>query len=443
MIALRGGILYSPGNMYTLYSLLLFLSLFLYVPLYYIRLRLIRGERLHLKERFGLCLPPKKTSEKLLWIHAVSVGEVHAVQSLIQRLKSSHPDWTICFSALTNTGLRVAREKLTSADAIFFVPFDFKTTVRRFFKALRPDVFVLAESEFWPNLLRVAGAEAGRVVLVNGRISPRSQRQYQRFRVLMRLVLRNIDFFLVQTEREKSVLQSIGVDYSSIEVAGNLKTEIDLPEMAAEDVSRLKDTLGVPPQTRVILAGSTREGEEAVLLESFAQARQSQSGLVMILAPRHPDRAEEVGRICRQYSLLCRRRSALRPAMTWDVLILDTLGELAKLYSVCDIAFVGGSLVPWGGQNLLEPAFYEKPIFFGPHMQNFAFLAETFVRAGAAQVIRDKEDLVEAFLRRDEERLRLMGCKAKETLTSLQGATARTQEVIETCMAGPKRPSPC
>lgn len=435
--------MYIRNSMYRLYSLFLFLSLFLYVPLYTIRMRLIRGESLHLKQRFGLCLPSRKTSEKLLWIHAVSVGEVHAVQSLVQRLKGSHPDWTICFSALTNTGMRVAREKLAAADEIFFVPFDFKTIVRRFFKALRPDVFILAESEFWPNLLQVARAEAGRVVLVNGRISPRSQSRYQRFRPLMRRVLRNIDFFLVQTEQEKSVLQSIGVDDSTIEVVGNLKTEIDLPELAAQDVSRLKNMLGVPAQTRVILAGSTREGEEAVLIESFSEARQRQDELVMILAPRHPDRAEEVDKICQKHSLQCRRRSALGPAMTWDVLILDTLGELAKLYAVCDIAFVGGSLVPWGGQNLLEPAFYEKPIFFGPHMQNFSFLAETFVRAGAAQIIRDKKDLVETFLRADVDNLRMMGRKAKETLASLQGATARTQQVIEAFMAGPKGSSQC
>ncbi|MDH5466379.1 MAG: 3-deoxy-D-manno-octulosonic acid transferase [Candidatus Aminicenantes bacterium] len=374
------------------------------------------------------------SEKKSIWFHAVSVGEVLSLQNLIKKIKEKHPDWQIHFSTLTNTGMRVAREKLTDADHLFFVPMDFAFLVRKFFRALKPSVFVLAESEFWPNLIREAKKSTDGVLLINGRISPRSFKKYFRFRALTKKVLRDIDLFLVQTSEDKAKLERIGVSSELVRVAGNLKAEIDLPSFTPEEILGIKEKMSIPASKKVVVAGSTRNGEERKLLESFVKARRAREDLVLIMAPRHPERFDEVEKLCQEFSLQAARKTQVTPNSQWEVLILDTIGELARFYALCDLAFIGGSLVPWGGHNLLEPAFYSKPVFFGPHMKNFAYLAEIFAGAGAARVAHDGKDLVEMFLMRDERTLSEMGRKAKDTLISLQGATEKTIQAIEDMM---------
>jgi 3-deoxy-D-manno-octulosonic-acid transferase len=421
--------------MYVFYSLLLLISLLIYIPVYFVKIKLLRGESLFMRERLGRRLRDDSTQGQSLWIHAVSVGEVLSLQNLIKRIKEKHPAWTIHFSTLTNTGMRVAKEKLVGADHIFFVPLDFKHVVRKFFKTLRPSLFVLAESELWPNLLREAKRRAKGVLLINGRISSRSFKRYFRFKFIAKRILKNIDLFLVQTEKDKENLERIGVNSGVVEVARNLKSEINLPPLTEEDVLRLKTDLSIPRTKRVIVAGSTRKGEEKELIEAYSQAKSIEENLLLILAPRHPKRFDEVERICQDFPLKVTRRTQVSPNKQWDILILDTIGDLAHFYALSDVSFVGGSLVPWGGQNLLEPAFYKKPIFFGPHMENFAFLAEKFVQSGAARIINENKELVEMFLISDEESLEKMGSSAKETLNSLQGATEITIKAIEAMMA--------
>jgi 3-deoxy-D-manno-octulosonic-acid transferase len=388
-----------------------------------------------LRERLGRRLRDDGTQKQSLWIHAVSVGEVLSLQNLIKKIKEKHPAWTIHFSTLTNTGMRMAKEKLTDADNIFFVPLDFKHVVRRFFNTLRPEVFVLAESEFWPNLLREAKRQTKGVLLINGRISSRSIKRYSRFKFLAKKILKNIDFFLVQTEKDKENLERIGVNSGVVEVVRNLKSEVNLPILNEEDLLKLKNDLSIPLPKKIIVAGSTRKGEEKELVEAYARARSVDENLLLILAPRHPERFDEVEKICKDFPLKVMRRTQVLPNKQWDILILDTMGELAHFYALSDVSFIGGSLVPWGGQNLLEPAFYQKPIFFGPHMDNFAFLAEKFVESGAARIINKNKDLDEMFLMRDEKSLKNMGRSAKETLNSLQGATEKTLKAIEAMMA--------
>jgi 3-deoxy-D-manno-octulosonic-acid transferase len=250
-------------------------------------------------------------------------------------------------------------------------------------------------------------------------------------------VLLNISQFLVQTDRDKNMLLQIGVDPSLVEVAGNLKAEIELPVLSQMDMKEIRKDLSIPEAAKLVVAGSVRKGEEKPLLDAFSEARKSNPDLLLILAPRHPDRAKEVEEICQEYLFEINRRTQIFPGSRWDILILDTLGELAKFYALSDVAFVGGSLVPWGGHNLLEPAFYGKPLFFGPHMDNFAHLAETFVQSGAARVVKTKEDLVNMFSMKHEKDLDEMGQSARLILQTLQGATKKTLQAIETLMDRP------
>lgn len=424
--------------MYIFYSFVLFLVLIIYIPLYFVRMILFRGESLFLKERLGLKFSAVKNNQKKsIWIHAVSVGEVLSLQNLIEQIKKKHPDWIIHFSSLTNTGIRVAEEKLIEADNFFFVPLDFTCIVKRFFKSIRPDVLILVESEFWPNLLKEASKQTKGVILINGRISDRSLKRYRIIRILTKKVLKNISFFLVQTEKDKESLKKIGVNSYQIEVAGNLKTEISLPLLTDDELSRLKKSLSIAAGKKVVVAGSTRKGEEEKLLDGYAKARGMKGNVLLILAPRHPQRADEIEKICQYFGFKVKRRTSVLPNMEWDVLVLDTIGELPKFYALSDVAFVGGSLIPWGGHNLLEPAFYEKPIFFGPHMENFSFLADKFIHSGAARVVYNEEDLVRMFLPKEEKSLKEMGNQARETLNSLQGATEKTIRVVEALIEKP------
>lgn len=416
--------------MYGVYSFLLFLALMLYFPGYFMRMRFGRKEKLHLRERLGLRLPAARRDTPSLWIHAVSVGEVLSLRRLVSELRARHPSWTVYFSTLTNTGFRIAQQTLQGAEDILFVPLDFGWVVRRFLAALRPRMFVLAESEFWPNLLREARRSCRSVLLINGRISAGSAERYYRLRRLFLPVLRNIDTFLVQTEKDLERLNRIGIPRSRLEVVGNLKADILLPEIDAEHVQGLRAELGVPAKNRVVVAGSTHPGEEALLLEALREARGQRPDLVMVIAPRHPERTKEVAKAAAAAGLRAVKRTESGPNLPWGVLILDTIGELAKFYALADLTFVGGSLVPHGGQNLLEPAYYGKPMCFGRHMENFAVLAEAFAAAGGARVVCGREDLAAFFLLQDEE-IREIGFKAKEVLRSFQGATARTLQVIE------------
>lgn len=415
--------------MYILYSILLFFLLLIYLPSYLIKYKSRYKNNLHLKERTGWGLFPFKNKHKSIWIHAVSVGEVLALQNLIHKIKQKHPQWRVHFSTLTPSGMEVARQKILDADNIFFVPLDFRLVVRRFFKLLKPDIFILSESEFWPNLLKEAHKHTQGVLLVNGRISNQSFPRYSKFKFLVRKILKNIDYFMVQTPLDKERLGKIGITPTKVEVSGNLKAEINPPQKTAKEISGLKKKLHIPERKKVILAGSTREGEEEKLIQAFIRAKKKSNNILLIIAPRHPQRIEKVEKLLRKYSLYPAKRTSI--SSSWEVMILDTLGELASFYALCDIAFVGGSLIPWGGHNLLEPAFYKKPIFFGPYMENFAFLAQKFVSSGAAKIVSTTEELEEMFLPSEKKELENMGFQAQKTLKSLQGATDRILAVLE------------
>jgi len=419
---------------YFLYSLLLGTALLGLLPVYFIKFRLLRKQRLHLGERLGFKLPEPKTDRPFLWIHAVSVGEVLSLQNLIQEIKSGHPEWEIGFSVLTHAGHKVAEAKLRNIDHLFFVPFDIGWAVRRYFKKLRPRLLVLAESEFWPRLLREARRSRCPVLLVNGRISDRTFKRLYRWRWAAGGLFANISRFLVQSAQDKDRLERLGVAPDRLSISGNLKCETRLPEFSDGEIRQFKKDLSIPEGKKVIVAGSIHKGEDDKLLEAFRKARETRSDILLVLAPRHPEKFGDVERSFETDSFAVCRRTRLRPGLAWDLLVLDTIGELARFYAISDAAFIGGSLVPWGGQNLLEPAYYGKPIFFGSHMKNFAALADQFVRAGAARIVREPEELAGMFLFEDPAALQAMGRRAKEILGSLQGATGTTLAAIESFM---------
>ena len=425
---------YSRVAVYLLYSALLGLALAAVIPLYFVRLRLGKGESLHLAERLGFRLPGRTEKGPFLWIHAVSVGEVLSLQNLVREVKSRHPEWNVGFSTLTNPGFRMAKDRIKDADHLFFVPFDLGWSVGRIFRRLRPDLLVLAESEFWPRMLKEARRRGCPVLSVNGRVSPRTFRRFLRFRWLARPLLGKVDRFLVQTETDGARLKAVGIPPDRIQVAGNLKCEIRLPEVSAAEIAALRAGLGIRPGCRVLVAGSIHPGEEGPLLAAFAEARKKRTDILLVLAPRHPDKFADLDKELADAPFVVRRRTRLAAGEAWDVLILDTIGELARFYALADAAFIGGSLVPWGGQNLLEPAFYGKPVFFGPHMTNFADLAGRFVAGGGAVVVEKPEELTAMFRFEDVVRMAEQGRKAKTILASLQGATEKTLAAIESLM---------
>jgi len=425
---------------YRLYSIFLAVALTVYLPFYYFRERILKKSGLFLRERLAREVPSIPTGRKTLWMHAVSVGEVISLQNLVRELKTRHPDWVLCFSTLTSTGISVAREKFKEADAIFFVPLDFPGTVKKVLRALNPDVLVLAESEFWPNLLRESRRKGAKILLINGRISEGSFKKYSDIRPIAKSLLRNVDRFLVQTAEDGRKLELLGVEPGRLEVAGNLKSEVRLPDFTPDEMKEFRSGLGIGETGKVIVAGSTRKGEEERLLRAFSRAKKSRPQLRLILAPRHIERAGEIERLASGLGLSTERRTRPGSAPGWDVLVLDTMGELARFYALSDAAFVGGSLVEWGGHNILEPAYYGRPVFFGPHMKNFAFLADSFIRAGGAKIVRTDAELEDVFLLKDGDELRAMGSRAAAHLASLAGATERTIQAIERYMEPEGRP---
>ncbi|MBN1271228.1 MAG: hypothetical protein JXB26_03065 [Candidatus Aminicenantes bacterium] len=379
----------------------------------------------------GRHLPNIEKKSYRIWIHAVSVGEILSLQNLVNRIAGEHPDWDICVSVLTPSGMRIAQEKIKAASCLFFVPFDFKWIVRRFFLKVHPDIFVLTESELWPNLIRVASKKTHGVLVINGRMSERAFRRHYRFRLVSRRILSNIFRFMMQTQKDAERLIRIGVDSRKVEVTGNLKCEVVLSRMDEEEKAQLKKELSIPPDKVIIIAGSTRSGEEAILIEAFVEAKKTGNPMGLIVAPRHPERVEEIEKLSASYPVSVVRKTSYSGEKLWDILILDTLGELTRFYDLSNAAFIGGSLVPWGGHNFLEPAFFGKPFFFGPHMDNFEHLAEIFIREGAARIVRNRQEVTSLFIQASRGELVNMGRKAQTLLQSLQGATEKTIKTME------------
>ena len=421
--------------MYFLYSALLAFALLLGSP-YWIFEMLRHGKyRQGLRERLGFVPPRLRTgSKRSIWVHAVSVGEVLAVSELIRRLRGEYPEHRLVVSTTTDTGQKLAAGRF-GAENVFYFPFDFKSSTERYFEVLRPDLIVVAETEFWPNFLRVAKRRGARVAVVNARISDRSFLGYRRWRPLLARVLDNIDVFLAQTAEDVRRLTEIGAPAHKVFVGGNLKFDVPAPA-AALIVSQLRSALTSSGAGPVLVGGSTVEDEESLLLDAFKTVLDQYPRAVLLLAPRHPERFEQVASLLQKSGIPFTKRSEWKSEpLASGVLLIDSIGELASLYSLADVAFVGGSLVPRGGHSILEPAQHGTAILVGPHTENFRDIVEMFRRNDAVRVV-DQSELSSAImnlLANGEER-HLLGRRALDIFQSQRGATelalAKVRELL-------------
>ena len=421
--------------MYLIYSALLAAALLLGSP-YWIFQMLRHGKyRRGLGERFGI-VPQRIRFEgkRSIWVHAVSVGEVLAVSELVRQLRSEYPEHRIVVSTTTDTGHKLAAGRF-GAENVFYFPLDFKFCVTRYFQALHPELIVVAETEFWPNLLRTANRRGVRVAIVNARISDRSLPGYRRWRPLLSRVLSNVDLFLAQAPEDARRLTEIGADANRVRVGGNLKFDISPPTTSAI-VAQLRSALESSGAGPILVFGSTVDGEESLLLEAFKAVLARHPSAVMLLAPRHPERFERVADLLEQSKLPFRKRS------TWNgeplfggILLIDSIGELASLYSLADVAFVGGSLVPRGGHSILEPAQHGVAILVGPHTENFRDIVDLFRSQDAVRIVgpADLGQTLIDLLANDADR-RALGRRAFETLQSQRGATQFTMEKLRTLL---------
>ncbi len=403
--------------MYLIYSLLYILVLPFILPVHLLK-RPPGLRRRWLRERFGyLRLGTEGKKRPVVWIHAVSVGEAMAARPLVERLRERAD---IAVSTVTDTGQRVVRDFITEGEVCFYMPFDIPSSLRRAMELLRPAAVLIMETELWPNLLRTAGRMGVPVAVVNGRMSERSFRGYRKIRFFIRSVLGLIDCYCVQSEGDAEKLKSLGAPEDRIFVTGNLKFDRRPPEGRPDWCRRL----GRP----VVVAGSTHEGEEEVILEAFRALKRVFRDATLIIAPRHPERFTAVEGLLRDRAVDFTRRSI---GGEGGVILLDTIGELPDVYGSADVCLIGGSFVPRGGHNLFEPASWGKPIVCGPHMENFPLADEFFKRGAAVRAGADELGTILLEILSDGEKAEEMGRKARELYSEKGGAVLRTLEVLE------------
>jgi len=375
--------------------------------------------------------------DRSIWIHAVSVGEVLTARALIPDLRARYPALRLFVSTTTMTGQRVARANIRGVDAVFFFPFDFGFIVKRTLRLVRPRLFIMMETEIWPNLLRACHRQGVRTLLVNGRISSRSYPRYRLARPLFRHVLDHIDRFCMQGEESARRIVDIGADPARVTVTGSLKFDsLEVPTAGSLDrgPGRVLRFFRTSPGRTVIIAASVLKGEEDLVLAAFRRVKHAFPDALLVLAPRKPERFAEAETIARREGFSVVRRSDLpidaEPRQ--DVVLLDTIGELARLFQIGTVVFVGGSLVDAGGHNILEPAVFGKPILFGPHMQNFAEIARTFLEQQAAVQVTSGRELEEALvaLAGDPVRRAALGAAARALVEANRGAKDKSLAAI-------------
>jgi 3-deoxy-D-manno-octulosonic-acid transferase len=428
--------------LYLLYSVLSFVVLLVLSP--YFLYQAIRHQKYigSVGQRFGyLPVSFNLDGDESIWVHAVSVGEVLTARPLIAELRRRYPRLKLFLSTTTLTGQRLAKRDVRDVDGVFYFPFDWAFTVRRTLNLVKPRLFVMVETEIWPNLLRQCRRRGVKSVVVNGRISYRSFPRYRVVRPFFRRVLADIDHFCVQGDETARRLTELGADPERITITGSLKFDsLDLSAFESTQgrrgsgPARVLRFFRISANRPVIVAGSTLRGEEEPVIRAFNRVRTAGNNAMLVIAARHPERFGEVERLCRDEGLSTVRRSQLpidaEPRA--DAVILDTIGELAQLYQVATAVFVGGSLVAAGGHNILEPAAFGKPIVFGPHMENFAEIVDTFLRNGAAVQVRSERDLEDALvtLMSDPVRRARLGAAARALVEANRGAKDRTVEAI-------------
>jgi len=414
---------------YDLTALLLIIIAF---PYLLVRLAASPRFRAGLFQRLGF-VPDPPGQGRMLWIHGVSVGEVKTIQPLLIKLEKEFGPLRCAISTTTQAGFQIAR-KLFPDKFTFYFPLDMSFIVRRVIRRVRPGLIILMELEIWPNLLYEANKAGAQVAIVNGRISEKSFRGYQRIKKLLP-ELNRIAIFSVQNEEYQKRLLALDVPPERLFITGNIKYDgIDTSEPA--DMARVREELHLEPSARVLVAGSTHHGEDEILLDIFAALVADHSDLRLVLAPRHLERVSEIERSCQRFGLAARRRTRLNPGNgpigRGEVLLLDTIGELERIYAAADMVFVGGSLVDVGGHNMLEPAGKRKAVIYGPEVYNFTDEAALLESRGAALKVKDGGELktVVDRLYRDPEEAIELGNRALEAVSAAKGAARTNVDLI-------------
>jgi 3-deoxy-D-manno-octulosonic-acid transferase len=402
--------------------------------------RVTSGVPVHLKARLGFGTTPLPGARPRAWLHAVSVGEAIAATPLVEGLRRRYPSLPLVITTVTDTGASVVRERFRDQATHRFLPVDLPGPVRRMVDAVEPAFLIGMETELWPTLFRTLARRKVPVMIANGRLSDRSFKRYQLVRGFMRDVLGDVTVFAMRSAEDARRIIALGARPERVFVTGNLKNEGgDDPPGAADLWRRL---LGVPDGEPVWIAGSTHRGEEDAVLTAHAAARRSFPGLTLVLAPRHPERVPEILNVIEARGVSAVRRSELpRPKRSGAVILLDTVGELAQIYTLADVVFVGGSLVPAGGHNMLEPAARGKPVLLGPHNENFRDAAELLLSCGAAQTVRNPIELGAelAALLTDRDRRERAGAAGRAAVASRHGAVRETLDLAARFLTFPER----
>ena len=431
----RGGLPPKVRNMilFVLYNAILHLALLCATPYLILRALCDRDFR-PILARFGRYRPDIPAGG--LWIHAVSVGEVNAAKALVVALKRKYPETPLVLTTSTITGQDVAKKVLSAQDIIVaFFPFDIPFAVKRSLSAIRPRALIILETELWPNIIRQTAARGIPVILVNGRISASSMKWYRFIAPLVRGALREFDALGMRTPEDASRIEQLGAEPSKIAITGNIKFEASLLSINDEQKKELARQVGLRDGERLIVAGSTHPGEEELVVGVFNRLKEEVPATVLLLAPRHVTRLDEVCDTVRRAGLeFVLRSDKRRSDEIRQVIVLDTTGELARLYALGEIAFVGGSFEEGiGGHNGLEPAAVGVPVLFGPHMESFADIVERLRRHGGCIQVEDGEELYTACreLLHDREKREHMGRNAKEAVISGGGALAKSVAMVE------------
>ena len=429
--------------MFFLYSLLYTLAFILMLPLFAVS-AIFRGK--HSAGFFGRLgfLPKfKKDKRRVVWLHCVSVGETNAARPLVEAIKTSFPKHRLIVSTVTRTGQKLAKEIFAdSAECVFYVPFDWKWTVRRALRRFEPKVLLLMETEIWFNLIRETYKSGGRVAIVNGRLSERSFERYAKVKKFMKRVLGYLDFALMQENADATRMMSLGLRASKARVTGNMKFDHDLDTQENSLTGELRDRFGITSEAPLIIAASTHAPEEKWILDAFKEVWKSSGQNLprLMIAPRHPERFDEVAELIKNTGFSWTRRSEMASEnnRTDEVILLDSIGELRAAYPLAEIVFVGGSLIPHGGQSIFEPAAAGKAIVTGPYTANFEAAVTEFLDKEAIVQIesvteKDASKKVAAELKlllASAETRNELGKNALDTMDHNRGAAKRTVEYI-------------
>ncbi|MDO9573122.1 MAG: 3-deoxy-D-manno-octulosonic acid transferase [Candidatus Omnitrophota bacterium] len=418
--------------MFIIYDLVFFIFILVYLPLYLLRGKFHRG----FSSRLGL-LPANLNLDRPIWVHAVSVGEAVSIKGLVTQLRKAYPNKKLVISTVTATGNKIAQGLIGPGDLLIYLPLDVSFIVRHVLKRINPSLFIIAETEIWPNLISQLYKQNIPIVTVNGRISDSSYSGYSAIKYIIRPILRKVSIFLLQSDTDASRLESLGVAKEKIQVTGNLKFDINLNVGLELNTSAYRQKLMLNAEDKLWVCGSTHAGEEKFILEAYKKLLLVYPKLKLLLAPRHPERCKDAAAVASKMKFMPIFVSSISGAcpacINNPVFILDTIGQLFNYYACADIVFVGGSLIKKGGHNILEPASLKKPIIFGPYMFNFRDITDLFMQNKAGIMVSNaqeltlkvKELLFNNLLAKD------LGQRAYELILKNSGATGKNIQAIK------------